>query len=58
MIRYLLDGGPMVVALLAVLRDDLHTGRWGPTWPVVPSAFLDTIVSEAHSVSSDAAVQP
>jgi serine/threonine-protein kinase PknK len=58
MIRYLLDGGPKVVALLAVLRDDLHTGRWGPTWPVVPSAFLDTIVSEAHSVSSDTAVQP
>jgi serine/threonine-protein kinase PknK len=58
MIRYLLDGGPRVVALLGVLRDDLHTGRWGPTWPAVPSAFLDTIVSEAHSVSSDTAVQP
>jgi serine/threonine-protein kinase PknK len=58
MVRYLLDGGPLVVALLAVLRDDLNTGRWGPTWPVVPSAFLDTIVSEAHSVSSDTNVQP
>jgi serine/threonine-protein kinase PknK len=57
MIRYLLDGGPRVVALLAELRDDLHSGRWRPTWPAIPSAFLDTMVSEAHRTSSNAAAQ-
>jgi serine/threonine-protein kinase PknK len=57
MVRYLLDGGPRVMALLVELRDDLRSGRWEPTWPSVPQAFLDNIVSEAHSVGSGAAVQ-
>ena len=57
MIRYLLDGGPRVVALLAELRDDLHSDRWRPTWPAIPPAFLDTMVSEAQSISSGAAAQ-
>ena len=57
MIRYLLDGGPRVVALLAELRDDLHSDRWRPTWPAIPPAFLDTMVSQAQSISSGAAAQ-
>jgi serine/threonine-protein kinase PknK len=58
MIRYLLDGGPRVVALLVELRDDLRSGRWEPIWPPIPPAFLDNILSEAHSVSSGTAAQP
>jgi hypothetical protein len=57
MTRFLLDGGPRVVALLAAIRDDLHSGRWRPTWRAIPSAFLDTMVSEAQSISSGAATQ-
>ena len=57
MVRYLLDGGPRVVALLAELRDDLHSGRWRPTWPPIPPAFLDTMVSQAQSISSGATDQ-
>ena len=57
MVRYLLDGGPRVVALLAELRDDLHSDRWRPTWPAIPLAFLDTMVSEALHISSGAAAQ-
>jgi serine/threonine-protein kinase PknK len=57
MVRYLLDGGPRVMALLVELRDDLRSGRWEPTWPPIPQAFLDNIVSEAHSVGSGAAAQ-
>ena len=57
MIRYLLDGGPRVVALLAELRDDLHSDRWKPTWPAIPPAFLDSVVSQAQSISSGAAAQ-
>ena len=52
MIRYLLDGGSPVVALLAELRDDLHSDRWRPTWPAIPPAFLDNIVSQAQGISS------
>ena len=57
MLRYLLDGGPRVVALLGELRDDLHSGRWRPTWPVIPVAFLDTMVGQAQSISSGATDQ-
>jgi len=54
MTRFLLDGGPRVVALLDELRDDLHGGRWRPTWPVIPVAFLDTMVGQAQGISSGA----
>ncbi len=57
MTRFLLDGGPRVVALLGELRDDLHSGGWRPTWPVIPVAFLDTMVGQAHSISSGATDQ-
>jgi serine/threonine-protein kinase PknK len=52
LVRYLLDDGPDLIAVLGALRDDLHSDRWSPTWPQVPSAFLDRIVSEAQPVSS------
>jgi serine/threonine-protein kinase PknK len=57
MLRYLLDGGPRVIALLAELRDDLHSDRWNPTWPAIPPVFLDTMVSEARRVGSGATTQ-
>ena len=57
MIRYLLDGGPRVVALLAELRDDLDSDRWRTTWRAIPPAFLDAMVSEAQSIRSGAASQ-
>ena len=58
LVRYLLDDGPDLIAALAALRDDLHGDQWNPTWPQVPSAFLDRIVSEAHLVSSGGAGPP
>ena len=45
MVRYLLDGGLRVVALLSEMRDDLHSGRWNPTWRQIPPAFLDPVES-------------
>lgn len=46
MVRFLLDGGPRVVAILTALRDDLHSGRWNPDWPAVPQRFFS-----AHGTS-------
>jgi ATP/maltotriose-dependent transcriptional regulator MalT/DNA-binding SARP family transcriptional activator len=57
MTRFLLDGGPRVVALLGELCDDLHSGRWQPTWPAIPVAFLENTRSQAHSISSGATGQ-
>jgi serine/threonine-protein kinase PknK len=57
MVRYLLDGGPQVVALLAELRADVHGDRWRPTWPAIPGAFLDSMVSEAQRFGSGAATR-
>ena len=57
MVRYLLDGGPRVNALLAELRDDMHSGQWRPTLPPIPQAFLDRMVSQAQTVGSGAAAQ-
>ena len=57
MTRFLLDGGPRVVALLGELRDDLHSGHWSPTWPAIAVAFLDTMVGQAQSISSGATDQ-
>lgn len=48
MVRYLLDGGPRVMAVLAELCDDMHAGRGNPAWHAVPTAFLDTVMAEAH----------
>jgi serine/threonine-protein kinase PknK len=45
MLRYLVDGGPHVVAILAALRDDERSGQWRPEWPEVPADFLDQAVN-------------
>jgi ATP/maltotriose-dependent transcriptional regulator MalT/serine/threonine protein kinase len=41
MLRYLVDGGPHVVATLSAIRDDQGAGRWRMEWPEVPADFLD-----------------
>ena len=45
MLRYLLDGGPYVVATLAELHADQQAARWRPEWPEVPPDFLDRAVN-------------
>lgn len=44
-VRYLLDGGPHVVAMLAAVREDQLAGRWRPEWPDVPAEFLLALVN-------------
>ncbi|MGV9800467.1 protein kinase domain-containing protein [Mycobacterium sp. NPDC003449] len=41
MLRYLVDGGPHVLATVADLRADQRAGRWKAQWPEVPAEFLD-----------------
>jgi serine/threonine-protein kinase PknK len=41
MLRYLVDGGPHLIATLAELRADQRAGQWDPQWPEVPADFLD-----------------
>ncbi|MFQ6394447.1 protein kinase domain-containing protein [Nocardia sp. KC 131] len=48
-VRYLLDGGPYVLAILAALREDQIAGHWRPGWPDIPADFL------LASVNADAA---
>ena len=50
MVRYLLDGGPRVITLLAELRDDQLSSQWRPTSPPIPPAFIDRMVSEAQAI--------
>ncbi|WP_425464586.1 protein kinase domain-containing protein [Nocardia yunnanensis] len=50
-VRYLLDGGPHVVATLAALHADQLAGRWQPDWPEVPEAFLRALV-DAHAAQT------
>lgn len=47
MLRYLVDGGPHVVATLAELRADQEAGRWSLDWPEVPGEFLDQALAAA-----------
>lgn len=47
MLRYLVDGGPHVVATLAALRSDQQAGQWNPAWPEVPADFLDQALNAA-----------
>ncbi|WP_433715144.1 protein kinase domain-containing protein [Nocardia sp. CA-084685] len=44
-VRYLLDGGPHVVATLAAVYEDQLAGRWRPEWPDVPTEFLLALVN-------------
>jgi serine/threonine-protein kinase PknK len=41
MLRYLVDGGPHVVAILSELHADRQAGWWRSEWPEVPADFLD-----------------
>ncbi|WP_420752681.1 protein kinase domain-containing protein [Rhodococcus sp. O3] len=42
-VRYLLDGGPHLRALLEDLRADHEAGRWHDDWPAVPDRFWDAL---------------
>lgn len=44
-VRYLLDGGPYVVAILAAVHNDQLAGHWRPEWPHVPTEFLLALVN-------------
>ncbi|MGW4770504.1 protein kinase domain-containing protein [Nocardia sp. NPDC004278] len=44
-VRYLLDGGPYVVATIAAVREDQLADRWHPEWPDVPAEFLLALVN-------------
>ncbi|MEC3954398.1 protein kinase [Nocardia sp. CDC153] len=50
-VRYILDGGPYVVATLAALHADQMAGRWHPDWPEVPPDFLRALV-DAHAAQT------
>jgi ATP/maltotriose-dependent transcriptional regulator MalT len=45
MLRYLVDGGPYVAAMLAELQADQRSGWWRPEWPEIPPDFLDQAVN-------------
>ncbi|MFL6086799.1 MAG: protein kinase domain-containing protein [Mycobacterium sp.] len=45
MLRYLVDGGPYVAAILAQLQADQRSGWWRPEWPEIPPDFLDQAVN-------------
>jgi serine/threonine-protein kinase PknK len=45
MLRYLVDGGPYVAAILSELQADQQSGWWRPEWPEIPSDFLDQAVN-------------
>ena len=45
MVRFLVDGGPYVVATLAQLHADQQAGQWRPDWPEVPAEFLERLVN-------------
>jgi serine/threonine-protein kinase PknK len=47
MLRYLVDGGPYVAAILSELEADQRAGRWSPDWPEIPPDFLDKAVNAA-----------
>jgi ATP/maltotriose-dependent transcriptional regulator MalT len=45
MVRFLLDEGPPIRALIATLRRESAADRWQPQWTPVPPPFLDQSVS-------------
>ncbi|NGP07342.1 protein kinase, partial [Rhodococcus sp. 14C212] len=42
-VRYLLDGGSHLMALLEDLRMDREAGRWRDDWPTVPDQFWNAL---------------
>lgn len=49
MLRYLVDGGSRVVAVLERLRTRLDGGRWPADWPVVDATFLNEMLRLTES---------
>ena len=45
LVRYLVDGGPYVVATIAQLHANQQAGRWSSEWPEVPADFLERLVN-------------
>jgi ATP/maltotriose-dependent transcriptional regulator MalT len=45
LLRYLVDGGPYVAAILSELQADQRSGWWRPEWREVPPDFLDAAVN-------------
>ena len=48
LVRFPIDGGPSVVALVEELSRAQRADRWQPTWPAVPAVFLEQVVAAAH----------
>lgn len=51
MVRYLVDGGPLVCRGLVALQADVRAGRWDAGLPQVPGEFLDLVVALAEAES-------
>lgn len=51
MVRYLVDGGPLVHRGLVALQADMRAGRWDESHPEVPGEFLDRVVALAEAES-------
>ena len=49
LVRYLLDGGPAVVAGLAVLQARAKAGTWDPGWEPEPAGFIDDCLEVAKA---------
>ncbi|MFD1814393.1 protein kinase domain-containing protein [Rhodococcus gannanensis] len=49
LVRYVLDGGPALVAGLATLQARARAGTWEPGWEPVPAGFLDDCLSAAKA---------
>ncbi|MGO4617782.1 protein kinase [Nocardia sp. 2YAB30] len=46
LIRPLRDEGPWITFLLHALEHDLREGRWHPSWPRIPHAFLTVVLDD------------
>ncbi|WP_280219629.1 serine/threonine-protein kinase [Nocardia neocaledoniensis] len=46
LVRPILDEGPAVATVLRALRGDAEDGRWQPSWPPPPTAFLDQLLAD------------
>jgi len=53
MVRFPVDGGQGLIALIQQIRDDQQRGKADPTIPQVPMSFLDRILDEADAHGSN-----
>lgn len=49
MVRYLVDGGPHVIAVLRAVQERLRRGQWPPDCAPVDTDFVDTMVQLAET---------